>query len=67
MQVYVRCDVMEHLRRQVFENQNVGNFKTDTTLEEDIGLIDTSHSTRPTASPLQNRQFQYLSFYFWET
>lgn len=67
MQVYVRCDVMEHLRRHVFENQNVGNFKTDTTLEEEIGLIDTCHSTRPTASPLQNRQFQYLSLYFWET
>ena len=56
------CDVMERLRRHIFEHQNVDNFKTDTTLEEESGLVDTPHSTRPTAAPLQNRQFQYLSF-----
>lgn len=39
------CDVMEHFRTHLFEHRNIGNFKTDTTLE--TGLVDIPHSTRP--------------------
>jgi len=56
------CDVIEHLRRHIPEHQNVNHFKTNTTLEQEIGLVDTPYSTSLITSPLQNRQYQYLSF-----